>query len=119
MCSTFCLRLVEIRRKHIYTTLGRKQKSTIIIQNVSNRSLKHTGMANRKEKQALTVSEGESEALYTLEVIKYNGHARVENTQLKLIKKMTKEEKLDTRQKRPAVTKIKQEVSHSYTGEQD
>lgn len=107
MCSTFCLRLVEIRRKHIYTTLGRKQKSTIIIQNVSNRSLKHTGMANRKEKQALTVSEGESEALYTLE------------TQLKLIKKMTKEVKLDTRQKRPAVTKIKQEVSHSYTGEQD
>lgn len=44
---------------------------------------------------------------------------RVENTQLKLIKKMTKEVKLDTRQKRPAVTKIKQEVSHSYTGEQD
>lgn len=28
-------------------------------------------MANRKEKQTLTVSEGESEALYTLEVIKY------------------------------------------------
>lgn len=53
-------------------------------------------MANRKEKQTLTVNEGETEALYTLEVIKYNGDTRVTKTQLKLIKKMTKEVKLDT-----------------------